>query len=80
MDCFIKNQDGFLYSQEVVDLQGCKDINGFILTKASEYNLGLNIDPEQVAIAFSWGFGVVALFWFFGYGVSVAQQSIRNVR
>lgn len=80
MDCAVKTEQNFLYIEEVVDLQGCKDINGFILTKASEYNLGLNIDPEQVAIAFSWGFGIVTLFWFFGYAVSVAQQSIRNVR
>lgn len=37
------------------------------------------ITPDQVLHVFSWGFGVVLLFWSLGYAIGVAKMAISKL-
>jgi hypothetical protein len=56
--------------------------NAYILLNNADYAMmvqAYEITPEQVFQVFSWGFGVVLLFWFFGYGIGVAKKVISKI-
>ena len=76
MECFLKNENNFLYSVELNDLAECKEMNGYTIVPLNDFSIDYYINPLDVAEAFSWGFGVITLFWFFGYCFSVAKASL----
>jgi hypothetical protein len=43
-----------------------------------QYDL-LGITPAEILQTFSWGFGVVALFWSLGFALSTAINVIKRV-
>ncbi len=76
MKCFIENEDNFLYSIEVLDLAECKELQGYTIIPLNDFSVEYYLDPIDVGYAFSWGFGVITLFWFIGYVYSVAKSSL----
>lgn len=56
--------------------------DAFIVLNNADYSLmvqAYQVTPEQVFQVFTWGFGVVLLFWFFGYGIGVAKKVISKL-
>lgn len=56
--------------------------DAFIILNNADYAMmvqAYQVTPEQVLQVFTWGFGVVLLFWFFGYGIGVAKRVISKL-
>ena len=56
--------------------------SGMILLSKTEYDLSFQsnvIDPVDIGKSFIWGFGTYISFWFMGYAIKNARQTIRSV-
>lgn len=54
----------------------------YVLLHQSDYALmvqSYTITPEEVLTVFSWGFGVVLLFWSLGYAIGAAKMAISKL-
>lgn len=54
----------------------------YVLLHQSDYSLmvqAYTVTPEQVLSVFSWGFGVVLLFWSLGYAIGAAKMAISKL-
>jgi hypothetical protein len=79
MQCISLRPDGTLQTEETNTDGTC---SAYVLLNQSDYSLmvqSYTITPEQVANVFSWGFGVVLLFWSLGYVIGVAKTAISKL-
>ena len=54
----------------------------YVLLNQADYNLmvqAYSLSPDEVLHVFSWGFGVVLLFWSLGYAIGVAKGLISKL-
>lgn len=81
MQCYQVENNGTLQSV-AKNTDGSCPSNAFVLMEQSDYALmvqAYEVTPEQVLSVFTWGFGVVLLFWSLGYAVGVAKQAISKL-
>ena len=81
MQCYRIKNNGTLQSV-AKNTDGSCPSNAFVLMQQNDYALmvqAYEVTPEQVLSVFTWGFGVVMLFWSLGYAVGVAKQAISKL-
>lgn len=81
MQCYEIGNNGTLQAVQMNTDNTCPT-GSFVMMQQADYSLmvqAYEITPEQVFTVFSWGFGVVLLFWFFGYGIGVAKKVISKL-
>lgn len=79
MQCITLQPDGTLQTELTQPDGTC---TAYVLLNQSDYSLmvqSYTITPEQVLSVFSWGFGVVLLFWSLGYAIGVAKMAISKL-
>lgn len=81
MNCYNIKNNGTL--QSVAKLSdGTCPVNSLVLMNQTDYSMmvqAYQITPQQVSSVFTWGFGVVMLFWSLGYAVGVAKNFISKL-
>jgi len=79
MQCIKLKTNGTL---QIENLNADGTCSNYVLLQQSDYSLmvqSYNITPEQVLSVFSWGFGVVLLFWSLGYAIGAAKMAISKL-
>lgn len=79
MQCINLLSDGTLQAEMTQTDGSC---TAYVLLNQSDYSLmvqSYTITPEQVLSVFSWGFGVVLLFWSLGYAIGAAKMAISKL-
>lgn len=76
MFCVTVDGTGAVVAAVPTETSACENL---ILISVDEFAGAYSqITPQEVLTSFSWGFGVVVLFWSFGYAVGVATGMIRK--